>query len=349
MTEDDERGEHGERGEPDERGEHDGPGAGPLYLSAEQVGELLDTDAAIASQRAAFTALGDGTAELPGKIMHPSRFDDSVVFAYLARLSAGTGAVAKIGSVNPGNATAGLPTVHAVINALDPVTGQLAAVMDGTAVTTLRTAAAGAVAFDALATADSAELGLLGSGTQALAHARAVARVRELRSVRVWSPNPGRRAHAARRLAAELGVAVKAVETAEEAVAGLPMVAACTLSATPVVRGAWLTPGCTVVSVGSFEPTRSEVDAEVVRRAAAVVVDDPETAAEHAGPVVDALREGRLAREDLIPLGGVLTGRHTARTSPDDIVFYNSVGLGIQDAAAAWAVIAAARASRERR
>ncbi|MET7349654.1 ornithine cyclodeaminase family protein [Streptomyces mirabilis] len=320
-----------------------------LYLSRDRVTELLDTDAAIASQRAAFTALGDGTAELPGKIMHPSRFDDSVVFAYLARLSADTGAVAKFGSVNPANTAAGLPTVHAVINALDPVTGQLAAVMDGTAVTTLRTAAASAVALDALATADSAELGLLGSGTQALAHARAVARVRDLRSVRVWSPNPARRARAARRLTTELGVATKAVDTAEEAVAGLPMVAACTLSSTPVVRGAWLAPGCAVVSVGSFEPTRSEVDTEVVRRAAAVVVDDPETAAEHAGPIVDALREGVLTRADLIPLGGVLTGSHPARTHPDDIVFYNSVGLGIQDAAAAWAVIAAARAREARR
>lgn len=124
---------------------------------------------------------------------------------------------------------------------------------------------------------------------------------------------------------------------------GASLVAACTLSTTPVVRGAWLTPGCTVISVGSFEPTRSEVDADAVRRAAAVVVDDPGTAAEHAGPVVDALRDRLLAREDLIGLGDVLTGARTARTGPDDIVFYNSVGLGVQDAAAAWAVVHAAR------
>ncbi|MEV4039984.1 ornithine cyclodeaminase family protein [Streptomyces umbrinus] len=314
-----------------------------LHLSRDQVAALLDTDTAIRSQRAAFTALGEGTAELPGKIMHPSGFDDSVVFAYLARLSADTGPVAKIGSVNPGNAAAGLPTIHAVINALDPVTGQLVAVMDGTAVTTLRTAAASAVAFDALATPDSAELGLIGSGTQALAHARSVARVRDLRAVRIWSPNPDRRPRAARLLAAELGIPVKAVGSAEEAVSGLPMVAACTLSSTPVVRGEWLAPGCTVVSVGSFEPSRSEVDTDVVRRASAVVVDDPETAAEHAGPVVDALRAGTLTRQDLIPLGEVLTGRREGRTTGRDIVYYNSVGVGVQDAAAAWAVIDAAR------
>lgn len=317
-----------------------------LFLSGGRVARLLDTDTAIASQRAAFTALGAGDADLPGKIMHPSRFDDSVVFAYVSRLSADTGAVAKFGSVNPANTAAGLPTVHAVINALDPVTGQLVAVMDGTAVTTLRTAAASAVAVDALAVPDAAHLAILGSGTQALAHARAIARVRDLKSVRLWSPDPGRRARAAEALAAELRLPVEAVGTAEAAVTGASLVAACTLSTTPVVRGEWLAPGCTVVSVGSFEPTRSEVDPETVRRSAAVVVDDPATAAEHAGPVVDALRGGLLAPEDLIPLGALLTGRRGARTGPDDIVYYNSVGLGIQDAAAAWAVIHAAKKER---
>ncbi|MGW0836407.1 ornithine cyclodeaminase family protein [Streptomyces prunicolor] len=317
-----------------------------LFLSGDRVRHLLDADAAIASQRAAFTALGDGDADLPGKIMHPSRFDDSVVFAYVSRLSADTGPVAKFGSVNPANARAGLPTIHAVISALDRSTGQLVAVMDGTAVTTLRTAAGSAVAVDALAAPDADRLGVLGSGTQALAHVRAIARVRDLTSVRLWSPNVERRTRAAETLAAQLPFPVEAVDTAKEAVTDASVVAACTLSTTPVVHGAWLAPGCTVVSVGSFEPTRSEVDPEVLRRSAAVVVDDPETAAEHAGPIVDALRDGLLTPEDLIPLGAVLTGRRSARTRPDDIVYYNSVGLGIQDAAAAWAVIDAAKKER---
>ncbi|NUP15266.1 MAG: ornithine cyclodeaminase family protein [Streptomyces sp.] len=314
-----------------------------LFLSGDQVTGLLGLDAAIASQRAAFTALGADAADLPGKIMHPSRFDDSVVFAYVSRLSADTGTVAKIGSVNPGNVASGLPTIHAVITVLDPVTGRLAAVMDGTAITTLRTAAASAVAIDALATADSADLALLGSGTQALAHARAVARVREVKSVRLWSPTESRRARAAERLTAELGLPVQPVRTPEEAVTGASLVAACTLSTTPVVRGEWLAPGATVVSVGSFEPGRREVDADVLLHAASVVVDDPATAAEHAGPVVDALREGLLAPEDLVGLGAVLTGQSFPRSGPGDIVYYNSVGLGIQDAAAAWAVVEAAR------
>lgn len=314
-----------------------------LFLSGPQVTRLLDADTAIASQRAAFTALGSGTADLPAKIMHPSRFDDSVLFAYVSRLSADSGAVAKFGSVNPGNAAAGLPTIHAVVSVLDPVTGRLAAVMDGAAVTTLRTAAASAVAVDALARPDSTDLAVLGSGTQALAHVRAIARVRDLKTVRLWSPTPRHRARAAETLA-ELGFPAEAVGSAEEAVSGASLVAACTLSTTPVVHGEWLAPGCTVVSVGSFEPTRREVDTDVLRRSATVVVDDPATAAEHAGPVVDALRTGLLT--ELVGLGDVLTGRAVARTAPGDIVYYNSVGLGIQDAAAAWAVVRAAKGER---
>jgi ornithine cyclodeaminase len=103
-----------------------------------------------------------------------------------------------------------------------------------------------------------------------------------------------------------------------------------------------------VVSVGSFEPDRAEVDAEVIRRAATVVVDDVATAVGHAGPVVTALADGMLAAEDLVPLGAVLAGDRVGRTTASDVVFYNSVGLGVQDAAAAWAVIRAARAGAPR-
>ncbi|MDF3149317.1 ornithine cyclodeaminase family protein, partial [Streptomyces sp. T21Q-yed] len=95
-----------------------------------------------------------------------------------------------------------------------------------------------------------------------------------MKSVRLWSPTARNRSSAAERLAAELSLPVQAVGTAQEAVTGASLVAACTLSTTPVVRGEWLAPGATVVTVGSFAPGRREVDAEVLRRAASVVVDD---------------------------------------------------------------------------
>jgi ornithine cyclodeaminase len=226
-----------------------------------------------------------------------------------------------------------LATIHALVIAFDPVTGRPVAAMDGGAVTTLRTAAGSALAVDLLAVPDADVLAVIGSGVQARAHVRAVSRIRRLSDVRVWSPSH-RREQAASELSAELGLPVRAVDSAVDAVTGAGIVATCTLSREPVVRGSWLAAGATVVSVGSFEPSRREVDADVVRRAAAVVVDDPETAAGHAGPLIDA-------DVDLVPLGDVVTGLRAPRTSPEDVIFYNSTGLGVQDAAAAWAVVAA--------
>jgi ornithine cyclodeaminase/alanine dehydrogenase-like protein (mu-crystallin family) len=301
-----------------------------LFLSAADVESLLDPDAAIASQRRAFAELAGGAVDLPHKIMHPSGFDDSVVFCYAARMSGDTGAVAKVGSINPGNPARGLASIHALVIAFDPVTGQPVAAMDGGAVTTLRTAAGSAVAVDLLAVPEAATLAVIGSGVQAKAHVRAISRIRKLADVRVWSPSDRRV-----QTAAELDA--RAVDSAEEAVAGADIVVTCTLSREPVVRGAWLSAGATVVSVGSFEPTRREVDEDLVRRAAAVVVDDPETAAGHAGPVI-----GVVAKADLVALGDVVTGLRSPRTSPTDVIFYNSTGIGVQDAAAAWAVIDAA-------
>lgn len=312
------------------------------HLTENDIHRLLDLDTVARSQREAFIALWRGTVDLPAKIMHASRFDDSVVFGYLARLSADTGAIAKIGSVNPGNPSLGLPSVSALVIAFDPTTGSPVALLDGAALTTLRTAAGSAVAIDALARADATGLGVLGSGVQARAHVRAIARVRPLRTVAIWSPDPARRARAAAELTAELGIPVRAADDPRAAVAGQPIVVTCTLATTPVLDGSWLAPGCTVVSIGSFEPDRAEVDAETVRRAATVVVDDPATAASHAGPIVTAIAAGVLAVADLVPLGAVLAGDRTGRCADDDIVFYNSVGLGIQDAAVAWAAVRAA-------
>ena len=316
-----------------------------LYLSGEDVTRLLDPDTAIQSQRDAFAALATGAVDLPDKIMYPSRSDDSVMFCYAAKLSALSGTVTKVGTIYPGNTAKGLPSVHAVVTVFDADSGAPVAVMDGTAVTTLRTAAGSAVAVDLLATPDADELGILGAGVQARAHARAIARVRRLRAIRVWSPSQQRRAAVATDLADELGIPARAVDTAEQAVDGAPIVAACTLSHEPVVRGAWLAAGSTVISIGSFEPHRSEVDADVVARSAAVVVDDPATAAGHAGPIVTAIGAGTLDRTDLVALGDVLVGRHAGRSGADDVVYYNSTGIGVQDAAAAWSVVTAARAA----
>ncbi|MEU8124793.1 ornithine cyclodeaminase family protein [Spirillospora sp. NPDC049024] len=316
--------------------------AGVLLLSAADVRAVFDLPAAIASQREAFGALGRGEARLAPRVLLDGPGGE-VAFSYVSRLP-GAGAVAKFGSVTPGNAARGLPTVAALVTVQDPVDGRPVAIIEGESVTTLRTSAASAVAADHLAVRGASRLAVVGCGVQGRAHVRAMAAVRPIREVAMACRHPETCA-AASELARELELPVEPAASARAAVRGAQIVVTATTSAEPVVLGAWLEPGCTVVSVGSFAPDREEVDGEVLARAASVVVDDVTTALEHAGPVVAAVRAGSLDPARVRPLGPVVAGLAAGRGSDDEIVFYNSVGLGVQDAAAAAVIVERARAA----
>jgi ornithine cyclodeaminase/alanine dehydrogenase-like protein (mu-crystallin family) len=316
----------------------------PLLLGASDVVKVFDLDTALASQREAFGRLGSGEANQPARLMLPVPQDGSLAFCYAARLGPDSGAVSKFGSVNPANAAAGLPTVSATVLVLDPDDGRLVAVVEGTSLTALRTSAASALAAMLLARPGAATAAVLGPGVQGRGHVRALAHALPLQEIRLW----GRDRHAAEQAAADLDregrVRVLAAATVAEAVAGADIVATCTASSSPLVEAGQLGPGATVISIGSIAPDRSEVDLGVLAAAGTVVVDHPPAALEHAGPVIQALAAGLLRETDLVGLGKVAVGRHPGRFGPDDLVFYNSLGLGVQDAAAAWAIVE--RASR---
>jgi ornithine cyclodeaminase/alanine dehydrogenase-like protein (mu-crystallin family) len=319
------------------------PEQGLLVLSATHVRELLDVDLAIESQRRAFGELGRGNAVLPARLLVEGS-DDSVSFCYAARLAPESGAVCKFGSVNPANADRGLPTISALITVLDGQDGRPVAIMDGTSVTTIRTSAASAVAVEVLANPDSHRLAVIGSGVQAEAHVRAISRVLALQSVRVWSTSRERCESLVGSLDKEFAFEVTASATSEEALRDADVVVACTTSFEPVLESAWLRPGATVISIGSFASNRCEVPQDLLTRAGAVVVDDIDTAVEHAGPIVQGLASGLISRDELVSLGEVVAGLRPGRTSPSEIVYYNSVGIGVQDAAAAAAVLEVALA-----
>jgi len=176
-----------------------------------------------------------------------------------------------------------------------------------------------------------------------VAHVQAITRVHRFEQVRLWSPTRANRERAAAALRAELDLDVVAIDDAESAVTGASVIATCTSSEEPVLRGAWLSPGATVLSVGSFTETRSEIDAATMQRAGLVAVDHVPTEIAHGGPIVIALKRGDCKPEDLIPISDIVLGRHPGRSHRDEIIVYNSVGVGVQDAAAAWALIDRAR------
>ncbi|WP_020670624.1 ornithine cyclodeaminase family protein [Amycolatopsis nigrescens] len=305
---------------------------------AAEIAAALDVPAAIESQWRAFTALATGVARMPEKIMVPGPGDGSVALAYAARVSPETGPVCKFVSFNPGNDALGLPSINGMIVALHQETGVPVALLDGAAITTARTSAASAVAVDALAVPEAGELAVIGCGAQGRAHVRAIAAVRAPRRVRMFSPTAERRREAVAALAREFPV--EESMSVAEAVDGADMVVLCTVSEEPVLSASQVSPGALVLAVGSFEPHRREVGRDLLAMAAAVVVDHAGTAAAHAGPVLDALAAGVITEP--LELGDVLLGRSTARRSPEDVIFYNSTGIAVQDAAAVWAVLTAA-------
>jgi ornithine cyclodeaminase/alanine dehydrogenase-like protein (mu-crystallin family) len=212
-----------------------------------------------------------------------------------------------------------VPTHHAVILLFEPGTGEPLAVMDGRLITEERTAAVSAVATQHLARADASVLALIGSGTQARSHLKALSLVRRFREVRVWSPRH------AERFAREFGV--RAMGSAEQAVRGADVVVTATSSRTPVLHGAWLGLGAHVNSVGAPRPDWRELDDEALRRGRLVVDSRAATAVESG----DARAVGGTPPE----IGEIVAGTKPGRTSADEITIFKSVGLAVEDVAAA--------------
>lgn len=310
-----------------------------LLLSAADVERLLTPDVAIESAERAFRSLALGEADLADKVLFEGVPGVATTLVYAARAAVGAPVAAKLVSVAEDNAGRGLPVVSATVMLSDPVTGLVQAVVDGTRLTTLRTAAASALSVRLLARPDAAVLAVLGSGVQGDAHVRAIRHVRPLSETRVWSPNRERREAAA----AELGAEARAVGSALDAIRGADIIACCTHSPDPLVRGADVAPGCHVISVGSYLPDRSEVDDELVGLARVVAVDDRLAALHHAGSIMGPLARGVIAESDIVSIGELLLGVVPGRSAPDDVTFFNSIGLGIQDATAAEAIVDRAR------
>ena len=323
-----------------------------LVLDAAAVRRLLSPAAARASQREAFSALhrGTGTGTAPPRAVMP--IGQGYTFCYSARHAPDAGAVVKVGSFTPENTARGLPAVSATVLVLDPDHGRLRAMVDGEELTTLRTAAASALAVEVLAprllgTAGPAGVAVLGSGVQGRAHVDAVLDVLPGASLRLWGRTSGTVHAWAEQVRAEHpGTPVTTATTPAQAVAGADVVLCCTSAHDPLLDAGDLAPRALVVSVGSVAPDRREVPGELVDTAR-VVVDSPADAASGCGPVVDAVARGTLDPATLTGLGAVLdgpdvgTGPSSSSAGSPGRTLHLSVGVGLQDAAAAWAVLAA--------
>ena len=306
-----------------------------LVIGQEEVRRLLSPADCIEVMAGAFAALARGEALQPLRTAHRLPGDRgllAVMPAYLGDIDAPG---IKVITVFPGNHGTELDSHQGAILLFEGERGQLVAVVDATEVTAIRTAAVSGLATRLLARADAGDLAILGSGTQARSHLAAMAAVRRLRRVRVWSRDPARAAAFAESARSEQACDVAAVASAREAVTGADLVCTTTSAREPILEGAWLSPGAHVNAVGACLPVVRELDGEAVARAR-LIVDRRESALAEAGDILLARAEGAIGADHIAgELGEVLIGTCPGRRADDEITLFKSLGIGIEDIAAA--------------
>jgi ornithine cyclodeaminase len=318
-----------------------------LVLNGEQVAQLMPMPECIKVMRDALAALARGEALVPLRtVMRVPGVSGflGLMPGYISPREGREGALGlKAVSVFPGNASRGIDTHQGAVLLFEADTGRLSALLDGAAITAIRTAAVSGVATDVLARPDASELAVLGAGVQARTHIEAIAAVRPLRRVRIWSRNPEHAAALASELRRRFGFPIEAAPSAEAAVREADLVATVTASPEPILKREWLKEGVHINAVGSSIPTTREIDTATMV-AARLFVDRRESALAEAGDLLIAMREDAVTGDHVqAELGDVIIGKNPGRRSPRELTLFKSLGLAVEDVASAAYLVRRAR------
>jgi len=306
-------------------------------IDREEVARRLTYDVAIPIVREAMIALSAGTTRQHLRSIIP--LAEGRMFGIMPGAMGETAAFgAKLISIFPDNFAKGIQSHQGVVVLFDPDSGAPVCVLHAGEITAIRTAAASAVATDALARPEASRLTLLGYGEQAATHARAIAKVRKLTTVDVWGRDAGRREAFAVKLGAELGLPVTAHAEVEPAVARADLICTLTPSAEPILKGAWVAAGTHLNLVGSSYAGPVEVDNDLLV-AARFIADSREGVLRQGAEVLRAKAAGLIGDDHIVAeIGEVLSGRVPGRRTPEEITVYKSLGHVVQDLATAWAL-----------
>jgi ornithine cyclodeaminase/alanine dehydrogenase-like protein (mu-crystallin family) len=245
---------------------------------------------------------------------------------------------AKLISVFPDNFGKGIQSHQGVVVLFDPESGAPVCVLHAGEITAIRTAAASAVATDALARKDARRLALLGYGEQAETHARAIHKVRDLESIVVWGRSPARARAFAERMQPQLGVPVRSASSVLQAVADADIICTVTAAHEPILMGEWVRPGAHINIVGSGYAGPAEIDNDLVVRSR-FIADSRDGVLQQGGEFLRAKAAGMIGDEHIVgEIGQVLAGAIQGRRSAGEITVYKSLGHVVQDLASAWAL-----------
>ena len=314
-------------------------------LTEPEIRAVVGLDAARECVRDAFVALAEGRAILPPPIGFQFPATGGEMHVKGAHLEGFATYTVKMATGFPANREAGLPVMSGLMVVFDAATGFVQAILlDNGYLTEVRTAAAGALAAEALSRVDASTVAVLGAGGQARHQLEALVRVRPIERVRAWSRTQ-ERTEAYAGDVGRMGLDAEVCPSARDAVAGADIVLTVTPAKRPIVEAGWLSPGTCVVAVGSDFEDKQELDAEVVGRADKYVADSIAQCLRY-GELHHAVDAGAMTVERVHgELGQVLSGRVPGRETEEEITVADLTGLGIQDAAIADLVVRAAGAA----
>ena len=252
----------------------------------------------------------------------------------------------KVITVFPENPQQGKDAHQGAVLLFSPETGELLALMNASAITAQRTAAASAVATNLLAREDASELAIIGAGVQARTHLRAMACVRSLKRVRVAARSATSARRMVKEMKAECNFELEAVESVKEAAAGAHIIVTATNSQVPVIQREWISAGAHINAIGTHSPASREIDGATMA-AAKIFVDRRESAINESGDFILAQQEGLITSDDIIgEIGDLITGAVTGRTDSNEITLFKSLGLAIEDVICAGYLLKAAQELR---
>ena len=312
-----------------------------LLLNREDIAQVFSTRDAIEAVKTAFQMTEDGKIDSPLRTVINGRYDGTFLFmpAYAPELDA---ASLKVIDIFPHNIDSGLMSSPAQVMLIDGKTGYVAAILDGTCVTQLRTGASSGAAFDLLAKKECRKGALIGTGGQAATQLASMLEARHLEEVMIYDINAERCAafcEQMREELAEYGADIRPAASSDECIEDADLIITVTVSREPVFDGTKVKAGATVSCVGTYQPDRREMDPAILPRAAKIICDSKEAALSETGDLLIPIADGIITEADILgSLGDVINGKIPGRESDDEIIVYETVGIAAQDLVTAKAI-----------
>jgi ornithine cyclodeaminase len=318
-----------------------------LILTAEDIRKALPMAEAIKAMKRAYAALSDGRAEVPlrSRLSIPSHDALTLLMPAFVQSPEGEALAVKVVSLFPQNPKKGLAYIQAAVLVLDAENGRALAMIEGSSLTAIRTGAASGAAIDLLARKDSKTVAIFGAGAQGRTQFEAACTVRKIETAWVYDSDGGRAAALVAELAGKVPYPsdLKVSVNPREAVRAADIICTATTSLTPVFSDNDLKPGVHISAVGSYTPEMQEIPAGTVKRAR-VVVDSRSAVLAESGDLLQPIRSGLIGEDHIYAeLGEIVLGKKTGRQSTEEITYFKSVGIAVQDAMAAQLAVENAR------